>query len=250
MEITEMTDVTFKLDGFEGPLDLLMHLISKNKVSIDDIPIALILDQYLSYLEAMRSLNIEVTSDFIVMAAQLILIKSRMLLPRPEAPVEEDPRRELVRRLEEYRLFKMASAWLAKRVQRVGEVYVKEAEPLPGKPEYNRRHSEEELLAALLRMAAANKDVESEPLPQVFSELVGRESETLEDASERVLALIRSQGKAGLMDILAEAGSRHAAIATFLALLELCRDNLIWIDDDDYATIRTPDDELKTEGLS
>ena len=250
MEFTEMTDVTFRLDGFEGPLDLLMHLISKNKVSIDDIPIAMILDQYLSYLEAMRSLNIEVTSDFIVMAAQLILIKSRMLLPRPEKTAEEDPRRELVRRLEEYRLFKMASAWLAQRAKQMGELHVKEAEPLPGKPEYTRRHDETELLAALLQMAASNKEIEAEPLPQVFSELVGRESETIEDASKRVLALIRSQHKASILDILAEAGSRHAAIATFLALLELCRDSLIWIDDDDCATIRVAEDEMKTESLS
>ena len=78
----DFASMTFKLDVFEGPLDLLMHLIAKNKVAIDDIPIALILDQYLSYLETMRSLDIEVTSDFIVMAAQLILIKSRMVLPR------------------------------------------------------------------------------------------------------------------------------------------------------------------------
>ena len=250
MEINEMTDVTFKLDGFEGPLDLLMHLISKNKVAIDDIPIALILDQYLSYLEAMRSLNIEVTSDFIVMAAQLILIKSRMLLPRAEKTPEEDPRRELVRRLEEYRLIKLASAWLAERGRRIGEVHVKDAEPLPGKPEYTRRHSEEELLAALLRMVSAQKEIAAEPLPQVFAELVGRESESIEDASERIMSLVRSQGRKSIMDILVEAGSRHAAIATFLALLELCRDNLIWIDDEDFATVREDENELKTESLS
>ena len=89
----DFASMTFKLDVFEGPLDLLMHLIAKNKVAIDDIPIALILDQYLSYLETMRSLDIEVTSDFIVMAAQLILIKSRMVLPRPEETGVEDPTR-------------------------------------------------------------------------------------------------------------------------------------------------------------
>ena len=155
-------------------------------------------------------------------------------MPRPEKATEEDPRRELVRRLEEYRLFKMASSWLGQRAKQMGELYVKEAEPLPGKPEYTRRHTEDDLLQALTRMLTAVKEFDvAEPLPQVFSELVGRESETIEDAAKRVLTLIRSQHKASILDILAEAGSRHAAIATFLALLELCRDSLIWIDDDD-----------------
>ena len=243
MEITEMT---FKLDVFEGPLDLLMHLIAKNKVAIDDIPIALILDQYLSYLETMRSLNIEVTSDFVVMAAQLILIKSRMLLPKPEKTAEDDPRRELVQRLEEYRLIKLAAAWLGKKASLLGELVVKDAEPLPGKPEYTRRHSQDELLGALLRMTAA-REVREQPLSPVFTELVGRESETIEDAARRVLTLLKDVRRISVTDLLADTGSRRAAIAAFLALLELCRDSVIWIDDAECAALVPADGENRTE---
>ena len=234
--LVEITDMTFRLDVFEGPLDLLLHLISRNKVSIDDIPIALILDQYLSYLEAMKSLDMEVTSDFIVMAAQLILIKSRMVLPRPEEPDAEDPRKELVRRLEEYQLFKQAAGWLTQRADKVGELVTKDAEPLPGKPEYKRRHEQAELLAALLTMAAS-KELPSREIPQVFSELVGRESETIEDATERVKALLKDQCRASILEILVSAGNRRAAIATFLALLEMCRDKVIHIDESDCAAL-------------
>ena len=99
-----------KLDAFEGPLDLLLHLIEKNKVSIYDIPIVEITDQYLEYLHAMEAEeSMESLSEFLVMAATLLQIKSRMLLPREEKEEEEDPREELVRRLMEYKMFKYAA---------------------------------------------------------------------------------------------------------------------------------------------
>lgn len=242
----DVSSLTFKLDVFEGPLDLLMHLITKNRVSIDDIPIALILDQYLSYLETMQSMNIEVTSDFIVMAAQLILIKSRMVLPRPEAPETEDPRRELVQRLEEYKTIKLAASWLQKRADHLGELLTKEAEPLPGRPTYQRRHTEDDLRNALARMLAAQNGQE-QPLPPIFSELVGRENETIEDAARRVVALVRDLRRISVTDILAQTGNRHAAIAAFLALLELCRDSVIYVDDANCASLVPTDGETKTE---
>ena len=92
----------FKLEVFDGPLDLLLHLISKNKVSIYDIPISLILEQYMEYIDDLKKMDLEVSSEFIEMAANLMYIKSKMLLPKPE-PEEEDPREELVRRLLEYK---------------------------------------------------------------------------------------------------------------------------------------------------
>lgn len=242
----EVSSFTFKLDVFEGPLDLLMHLITKNRVSIDDIPIALILDQYLSYLETMQSMKIEVTSDFIVMAAQLILIKSRMVLPRPETPEAEDPRRELVQRLEEYKSIKLAAAWLQKRAANLGDLLTKEAEPLPGRPAYQRRHTQDDLKNALARMLAA-QNVQEQPIPPVFSELVGRESETIEDAAKRVVALVRDLRHISVTDILAQTGNRHAAIAAFLALLELCRDSVIYVDDSECASLVPLDGETKTE---
>src|SRR5512142_3240208 len=104
-----------RLDNFEGPLDLLIHLIKKNEVNIYDIPIALITRQYLEYIELMRELNLDLAGDFLVMAATLIHIKSRMLLPRPD-PTQEDPEEEprevLVRRLIEHQKYKAAAELL------------------------------------------------------------------------------------------------------------------------------------------
>src|SRR5918996_5051486 len=111
-----------KLDQFEGPLDLLLHLIKKNEVSIHDIPIALITAQYLETIELMQELNLDVAGEFVVMAATLIHIKSKMLLPRPDtaAGVDEegeDPRDALVRRLIEHQKFKAAAELLHEREQ-------------------------------------------------------------------------------------------------------------------------------------
>src|SRR5215471_5331483 len=109
-----------KLESFEGPLDLLLHLIKKNEVNIHDIPIVLITQQYLAAIELMRELNLDVAGEFIVMAATLIHIKSKMLLPRPETAAgadteEEDPRDALVRRLLEHQKFKAAAGLLHER---------------------------------------------------------------------------------------------------------------------------------------
>jgi segregation and condensation protein A len=116
-------ECTVKLEGFEGPLDLLLHLIRKNQLDIHDIPMALITEQYLQYLSLMRSLNLDLASDYLVMAATLVHIKSRMLLPQPVEPLEhedvqepgEDPRAELVRRLLEYQKYKEAARGLVVR---------------------------------------------------------------------------------------------------------------------------------------
>ena len=100
-----MSELSFKTAAFEGPLDLLLHLISKNKVSIYDIPISEITDQYFEYISLMQELDMEIGGEFLVMASQLLLIKSRMLLPVDEEE-EEDPRAELADRLEEYKRYK------------------------------------------------------------------------------------------------------------------------------------------------
>ena len=102
-----MEGLSFKLEVFEGPLDLLLHLIQKNKVSIYDIPIALITDQYFEYMNAMEENDIEVSSEFLVMASRLLYIKSKLLLPvHSEEEEEEDPRQELIQNLAEYKKYK------------------------------------------------------------------------------------------------------------------------------------------------
>src|SRR5438132_4238343 len=120
------TSYAVKLPAFEGPLDLLLHLIKTNEINIYDIPIAMITQQYLDYLKMMKNLNLSIAGEFIVMAATLIYIKSKTLLPPEETPLEEqeeDPRAELVRRLLEYKQFKEAASTLAEREQEWRDVF-------------------------------------------------------------------------------------------------------------------------------
>jgi segregation and condensation protein A len=106
-----LEELQFKLESFEGPLDLLLKLIAKNKVEICDIPISLIFEQYMEYIERMRRMDMEIASEFLTMAAELMLIKSRMLLPR-QSEEEEDPRERLAMALLEYKCMKDASVLL------------------------------------------------------------------------------------------------------------------------------------------
>jgi segregation and condensation protein A len=125
---------TLKLDKFEGPFDLLFHLIEKNQIDLYDIPILMITDQYLDYLQAMQELDLEVASEFLVMAATLLHIKSRMLLPvyeEPEDESAEDPREILIRKLAAYRQHKEFAAVLAERGEKWSQVFYKLPEPLP-----------------------------------------------------------------------------------------------------------------------
>lgn len=122
---------TVRLKAFEGPLDLLLHLIEKEQLDIQDIPIASITAQYLEYLDTLRELDLEVTSEFLVMAATLLAIKARTLLPKPAldeklSEEESDPRQELVQRLLEYKRFKEAALFLKERQQVHGKIYTKE----------------------------------------------------------------------------------------------------------------------------
>src|SRR3989304_7039984 len=112
------SDYTFRLEGFEGPLDLLLHLIQKNELDITNIPIALITDQYLEYLKLMKVLNLDTAGEYLLMASTLLHIKSKMLLPKSSEAEEEegeDPRAELIRKLLEYQKYKKASGELEKR---------------------------------------------------------------------------------------------------------------------------------------
>ena len=119
-----------RLDLFEGPLDLLLHLIKRNEVDVTDIPVATITEQYLAYLDLMRDLNLDVAGEYLVMAATLMLIKSRMLLPSPEPRTSEeaDPRADLVRQLLEYQRYREAAAALGERPLLRRDVFTREPE--------------------------------------------------------------------------------------------------------------------------
>ena len=217
-----------KLENFEGPLDLLLYLIKKNEVSIHDIPIALITAQYLETIAFLRELDLDVAGEFLVMAATLIHIKSKMLLPRPEtaAGVEgevEDPRDALVRRLLEHQKFKAAAGLLHEREQlraaqwlrpdgRVAELAGDEYEP--------------ELEVDLFSLMNAFQAV-VDRLKQRPKVLLPPEEIAVELRIEQLLARLSETEAMGFEDLFSDVDQRSGLIVTFLALLEMIRLKLV-----------------------
>lgn len=218
---------TVALDAFHGPLDLLLHLVKKNEVDVLDIPIALIAEQFREYLEVVRELDVEVAGDFLVMAATLMEIKSRMLLPAgAETPEEEgaDPRRELVKQLLEYRKFKDAAAALEERAERQAERQPRHDPPEPA-----------------TGAVPAVKPVELWDLVSAFARLM-RETQALQPATiavddtpqhvheaaikERVLA----EGRITFRSAFTPPYYRVRLIGIFIAILELIRNHGIGLD--------------------
>jgi segregation and condensation protein A len=215
-----------QLEIFEGPLDLLLHLIKKNEVSISDIPIAAITEQYLATLEVMQSLNLDVAGEFLVMAATLIHIKSRMLLPMADDEDEEDegsdPRAELVKRLLEYQRFKDAADQLESREILTRDVFVRSAPPLEEvEPRGFGEVSVFELLTALRRVI--------ERLPKDSVHEVSLEKITVREKMTLILDILRPNGKTLFESLFAEVKTRMELIVTFLAMLELVKLRVIRI---------------------
>jgi segregation and condensation protein A len=210
-----------KLERFEGPLDLLLHLIQRDEIDIYDIPIARITQQYLTYIELMRLLDLDVAGEFLVMAATLMRIKAKMLLPTPPPGEEEeiDPRDELVQRLLEYRQFKEASTTLKTREEHRRLEYERgmipgdeEGGPLPLAP------------ATLFHLLDALNRVLARLPARTVMELEA-EAYDIEDKIERIHNRVRVAGKLSFETLLGECRSRLEMIVTFLALLELLKMN-------------------------
>ena len=182
-----MEKIKYHLENFDGPLDLLLTLIQKNKVSIYDIPIVEITDQYLDAIKDIESSQLENTGEFIVMASQLLYIKSRMLLPKPEEENDEDPREELAQRLAEYQKFKEASKELRKNEFSSRYMVFREEEKIKFPvPEYNRHHEVQALLDAF-NSIMQRRIRKQKPQKKAFSGIVGREKVSVDDMVEKVL---------------------------------------------------------------
>ena len=215
-----------KLDNFEGPLDLLIHLIKRNEVSVYDIPIALITGQYLEYLALMRELDLDVAGEFLVMAATLIHIKSRMLLPRPDPAQEdpeEDPREALVRRLLEHQRYKQAAELLHERETLREAQWQRPDErvaPIAGE-EY-----EPELEVDLFSLIAAFKSVleRAKHRPKV---VLPAEQVSIEARIEQLMARLSETRACGFEDLFDDVSEKGDLIVTFLALLEMIRLKLV-----------------------
>jgi len=220
-----------QLEIFEGPLDLLLHLIKKNEVSITDIPIAAITEQYLATLEVMQSLNLDLAGEFLVMAATLIHIKSRMLLPVGDGTTEEDddgedPREELVRRLLEYQRFKDAAEQLGQREILARDVFIRSGTPVEDVPVPNLREvSVFELLTALKRVL--------ERLPKENIHEVTLDKITVREKMTFLLDTLRSHSQVLFDALFAEVKTRMEVVVTFLAMLELVKARAIRIFQDE-----------------
>ncbi len=211
-----------RLEVFEGPLDLLLYLIKKEELDIHNIPIERITSQYVQYLELMQMLDLNVAGEFLVMAATLMMIKSRMLLPVEERPEleeeEEDPRWDLVRQLVEYKKFKDAALHLEALELRREDVFGRNGtEPVLGK-ETEVALRDVGLFDLIGAFNEALKKVKREELREIFAERF-TVAEKIEVLSER----LRREGRFSLSRMFAGMRSRHEIACAFLALLELIR---------------------------
>jgi len=215
-----------KLEIFEGPMDLLLHLIKKHELDIYDIPIAPITRQYLEYIELMKSLDMEIAGDFLVMASTLTHIKSKMLLPPPENPDDDDdgtdPRAELIRRLLEYKRFKDAAASLEQRESDWSKIYTRETEVTPELPP-----DDQPLLFDfhLFDLLAALKDVLNR-VPDAGIEITA-EAVSITDKIATILARLESVDSLLFADLFDGSTTKAHIIATFMALLELMKNRIV-----------------------
>jgi segregation and condensation protein A len=216
-------DYEVKLEIFEGPLDLLLHLIHKNEVDIFDIPIATITDQYLEYLDVMKALNINVAGDFLVMASTLIHIKSKMLLPQLEDEEEEDPREEITRPLLEYMRFKEIAGELSEREILDRDVFGRKMS------DYLKSQIEnEELLmdVNLFQLMDAFKRIVDQRLPGVQLKLqIAKWS--VKEKTELIISILRQKRDIYFNELFSEDRTISEFIVTFLALLEVIHIGLV-----------------------
>ncbi len=216
-----------KLEVFEGPLDLLLHLIKKNEVNIYDIPISLITRQYLDYVDLMKELNLDIAGEFLLMAATLTHIKSKMLLPQEdtvgEEEEEEDPRAELVRRLLEYKRFKEAAEDLGKREDVWRDVFYYQHD-------LTSEEGEEEVMleVGLFDLIDAFRELVERIPDKITLEIISEEL-TVRGRMTAIMERLDTTGQEGLtlLTLLDEDLSRRVVVVTFLALLELARLRLI-----------------------
>ena len=217
---------TVRLDMFEGPLDLLLHLIKKNKLNITDIPIALITEQYLETLKLMKVLNLEIAGEFLLMAATLLHIKSKMLLPassEEEGEEEVDPRAELIRRLLEYQKYKEASQELEKRPLLDRDVFTRPASQEREEPE------EEKIEVNLFELLEVFRQVLERAKIEAFHE-VTLEPITVEEKIQEILSILQKEKRSmAFQTLFPEQSSRSIIVITFLAILELVKTKAVRI---------------------
>ncbi len=225
--------IQFRLENFEGPLDLLVALVEKHKMDVADIPIDLLCEQYLAAIRDAEERNVEVACEFLSMASELMLIKSRMLLPR-DPKTDEDPRKSLADAIEEYRRAKLAAAELADLFSVYGARRAKEEEDLSPDPTYVADHSVDLLRAALTKIYTETR-LSEKTAKEDFSVIVNAPRIPVEAVMTRLLDTLKIRRTLLLGAYLRESEDRPALIARFLGILELLKAGFISVEESDGA---------------
>ena len=220
------------LEDFEGPLDLILYLLSKNKIEIQDIPIALILDQYQAYLEQRQRMDLEVASEFIAMAAHLVYIKTRMLLnlEDEEAQSEMDA---LIRSLEErqrgdtYAKVKVLTEKLGPMGEFGRDIMTRNPEPMELGKIYEYDQQPGDLIIAMQEVADRRGQLDAQPDLKPFDEIVRREPYSVETKAREIFRRLKTGGITRFLLLFRGSRSRSEIVATFMAVLELCRSRII-----------------------
>ena len=247
-----------EMEDFEGPLDVIFELLSKNKIEIQDVSITAILEQYLAYLDEMKRLDMEIASEFITMASHLMLIKTKMLLSAAEQQEAEDEldqlRKTLIerRRKEAMEQIRLAVAELEPRNEIGRCIFTKEPEPLRKAEGYRYQHEVKDLLRAL-ELISERSQRQLPPPTQNFKGIVGKEPYPVAKKSGEVLRQLLLRGVEKLKALFRGNKSRSEVVATFLAILELCKTNAISLEDDNSGenpNVRLMDRNQAMEGES
>lgn len=220
------------MEDFEGPLDLILYLLSKNKIEIQDIPIALILDQYLAYLEQRKQMDLEVASEFVAMAAHLMYIKTRMLLnlEDEEAQSEMDA---LIKSLEErqrgdiYTRVKALTARLAPMGEFGRDILTRPPEAMERGKIFEYDQQPGDLIIAMQELSDRRGQLEAQPDLKPFDEIVRREPYSVETKAREIFRRLKTGGITRFLLLFRGSRSRSEIVATFMAVLELCRSRII-----------------------
>ena len=222
-------EISYRLDQFEGPLDLLLDLIKKNKVSITDIPIALICDQYVEYINQAQRMDLDVAAEFIVMASELLFIKSQMLLPHEEG-TENDPRREIQDALLLYQQAKLAAGEMRNMFDEYSGRYVKGTDDIPPEKGLPLNLDTVLLMKALGAVMKRMKIAETVRNPvELVNPLIKRKVVSVEEKIEQMCEILAEQEEASLFFLLKDSESRSELVARFMGILELIKINRIII---------------------
>ncbi|MCD5323050.1 MULTISPECIES: segregation/condensation protein A [Pontibacillus] len=234
------TSYTVKIDAFEGPLDLLLHLINRYEIDIYDIPVATITEQYMAYIHTMQKLELDVASEYLVMAATLLAIKSQMLLPNQELEVEdeeyeeEDPREELMRRLIEYRKYKEAADELKERELEATQIYTRPPMNMEGEQEEQQPVSNSGNVSIYDMIGAMQKLFQRKKWEQPLETRIQRQEIPIQDRMNEVRDVItHSRGGVRFFEMFPFPTRTHIVV-TFIAILELMKSREVYCEQSNH----------------